>query len=204
MVSCRLHESLRGPAIPAIALAGALIACAQFRIAYDRLTLDSPMIENIKAVMAGLVPAIHESADPVVKIVLFGVYREDKAHFPGPSPMLHIVLPLDRCLDIRVAFGVYEPFQPVALRKAIDETLAMLPCAAGKVTGHPRVEDAVRAIGHHIDPRVLHLRTLSEHRSLGNAPVDGRDKPGHDAEGVAAGYCIVYGGGSFHQCSAKS
>ena len=46
------------------------------------------MIANNKAVMAGLVPAIHELDEAVVQIIPLGICRENAPYLPGSWPML--------------------------------------------------------------------------------------------------------------------
>jgi hypothetical protein len=128
-------------------------------------------------VMAGLVPAIHESGDPIVKIIPARIAREDQTHFPPSRPVFHVLLALDRRADVGMAFREYEPFEAVSLCEALGHTLPVLPHALGKIARDTRVQGAVRPIGHDVDPSLLHSETLGE---FGYDSMDGRHKAGHD------------------------
>jgi len=162
------------------------------------------MSGNNKVVMAGLVPAIHELHQPVVKVVPTGVHREDQTHFPGSGPMLHVVLQLNRGLDVSMPLRVDEPFQAIPLRKSIRYACSMLPDSTGEIAGHAYVQCAVRAISHDVDPGSIHPRTLGRSQSCGNAFVDGRDTPGHDDQRMAVGASGVGHDGRAQRCSPKS
>src|SRR5688572_8964427 len=134
--------------------------------------------------MAGLVPAIHESAEVRVQILPNGVGRENEPYLPLSWPMFHIFLALDGRHDVRMRLRINEPLQTVSLGEPFHQALAMFPDATWEIAGHAGVERAVRAVGHDIDPSSFHTRTLRQHRSGGNTAVDGRDKPGHDGSGI--------------------
>ena len=115
------------------------------------------MTKHNSGVMAGLVPAIYESDQPVVKVIPFGICREDQAHLPSARPVFHVPLAPDRRGDIRVRLGIDKPLQTVSFRKPLDQTLAMLPGAVPDIGGNASVERAVRPVRHYIDPGIFHL-----------------------------------------------
>ncbi len=101
-------------------------------------------------------------------------------HFPGSRPMLHVVLSLDRGLDVGMALGIDQPLQPVSFGETGDDALPVLPNAFRQITRDAGVKDAVRPVGDDIDPCLAHSGMVRHCRVSGNAFVDGRDKPGHD------------------------
>jgi hypothetical protein len=107
--------------------------------------------------MAGLVPAIHESDELVVKIAPARIRCEDQAHLPSARPMLDVSFASDCRRDIRMWLGVDQPFQAVALRKALDQTLSVLPGAMPKTCGYASVQYAIRPVGHDVNPGAFHL-----------------------------------------------
>jgi len=131
-------------------------------------------------VMAGLVPAIHESDEVIIKIIPFGICRENEPHLPLARPMLHVVLALDRRPDVGVRLHLDQPLQPVPLGEPVRDALSMFPYSAPQITGDARIERAIRPIGHDVDPGAFHSTRLRKYASDGNFSVDGRDKPGHD------------------------
>jgi hypothetical protein len=136
--------------------------------------------------MAGLVAAIHESDDPIVKIVPEWISREDQAHFPPSRPVFHVLLALDRCADIGMVFCEYQPLGSVPLCEALSHALSVFPGVFGKIACDSGVQDAIRPIGHDVDPSLFHSTTLWE---VGYDSVDGRHKAGHDEIGrFSAGY----------------
>lgn len=50
--------------------------------------------------------------------------------------MFHVLLTLDRRLDVGVRFGVNETLEAVLLGEAIRNAFRMFPFTAGEVTGH--------------------------------------------------------------------
>src|SRR5215831_4226027 len=109
----------------------------------------------------GLVPAIHNTRDLLVKIAPFGVGAEDQPHFPAARPMLHIVLALDRRANCLVALEIYQPRQPIALCEAADHPRPMLETAVDKIAGHTGVESPVRPVAHHVNPAAsAHVNVL--------------------------------------------
>ena len=85
--------------------------------------------------------------------------------------MLDVFFALDRVGDALVKLHVDEALEAVALGEAGDEAFAVFVGAACDVGGDAGVENAVRAVGHDVDPAAGHARA---HR------VGGRVKPGHD------------------------
>jgi hypothetical protein len=162
------------------------------------------MPDEYKLILAGLVPAIHGSVDLVIKIGPGGIRSEYESHFPGSRPVLHVVLALDRQLDIGVWLCVDQSLQPISLRKALDDTFPMLPCATWKIAGDAGVKRAIRPIGHDVDPGAFHWRNLTRHLTEGNAFVDGRDKPGHDDKEVGIVACGAACDRLSRRCSARS
>jgi len=88
----------------------------------------------------------------LVEIVPVRVHGVDEAHLPGAGPVLHGFLALDRRADVVVPFVPDERFQAVLLREALDQALAMLPCAAGEFARHAEIERAVAPVRHQVDP----------------------------------------------------
>src|SRR5579864_5589241 len=138
------------------------------------------------SVMAGLVPAIHDLDELIVKIVPTWVGCENQAYFPGSWPVLHVVLALDRGLNVRVVLDIDEPFQSIAFGEAVDHALAVLPDAAREVIGHPGVQRTVGPVCHDVHPSPFHRARVERQPGQRNNFVDGRDKPGHDDVGVAS------------------
>jgi hypothetical protein len=110
--------------------------------------------------MAGLVPAIHESDEPIVKVIPAWISREDQTHFPPSRPVFRVLLALDRRAD-----------------ETLGHTFPVFPDALDKIARDTRVQGAVRPIGHDVDPSRFHSTTL---REVGYDSVDGRHKAGHD------------------------
>jgi hypothetical protein len=127
--------------------------------------------------MAGLVPAIHESDEPIVKVIPARITRQDQKHFPPSRPVFHVLLALDHRADIGMAFREYPSLESVPPCEALSHTLPVFPDPLGKITRDASVQDAVRPIGHDVDPRLFHSATLWE---VGYDSVDGRHKAGHD------------------------
>ena len=97
--------------------------------------------------------------------------------------MLHVVLALDGRPDVGMRLDINQPLQPVPLGEPGHDAFAMLPNAPRKIAGHAGVQNAIRPVGHDVDPRPSIAQTVGNRRPNGNAFVDGRDKPGHDDEG---------------------
>jgi len=142
------------------------------------------MTESNDPVMAGLVPAIHESDEPIVKVSPAWISREDQTYFPPSRPVFHVLLALDRRADIGMAFREFEPFESVPFCEALSLILPVFPDALDKIARDTRVEGAVRPIGHDVDPSLFHSTTL---RKAGYASVAGRHKVGHDDKFGAIG-----------------
>src|SRR5712692_3595787 len=88
-------------------------------------------------VMAGLVPAIHELQQPLVKIVPGWVCRQNKPHLPLPRPVLDVLLALNCGGDLKMRLEIDETLQSVPFRKALHQTFAMLPGPTNDVRRHP-------------------------------------------------------------------
>ena len=86
--------------------------------------------------------------------------------------MLHVVLALDRKLDILVLFEVDQPFQSVSFREAWNRSRSMFMHASDEIVCHANVKRAIRTVRQYINPADLHAAIFKN--------VDGRDKPGHD------------------------
>ena len=154
-------------------------------------------------VMAGFVPAIHGSQEPVVEVIPVGVCREYQAYLPCSRPVLHVPLALSGKADVGVGFRIDQPFQTVSFREAVHLSFAMFPNTSWQITRHAGVKSAIRPIGHDVDPRAFH-RALSNPFPPAEAdPVDGRDTPGHDREKLAIRYYRAGRVGAFRSCSAK-
>jgi hypothetical protein len=122
------------------------------------------MTEDSKAVMAGLVPAIHDSDEPLAKVVPGGVRCQYEAHLPLSRPVLDVVFALNRGPDVRVRLCVYQLLQAVALGEAFDEAFAMFLGATREVC----VQRAVRSVGHYVHPRALHRESVGPHSTSRN------------------------------------
>jgi hypothetical protein len=83
----------------------------------------------------------------------------------------HIVLALNRSLDIVVDFEVDKTLQTVALGETFDGAFPMLSNATNKIVRDADVQNSVRPVSQNVD--------VAPHRPM-TASVDGRDKPGHD------------------------
>jgi hypothetical protein len=64
---------------------------------------------NANSFVAGLDPAIHDSREPIVKIVPVGILRENQVDFPRPSPVLHIPFTLPCQAHVIIAFHKNQP-----------------------------------------------------------------------------------------------
>src|SRR5215472_10017537 len=131
------------------------------------------MTESNDPVMAGLVPAIHESDEPIVKVIPAWISREDQTHFPPSRPVFHVLLALDRRADIGMAFRECEPFESVPLCETVNRTLFVFPDALGQIARRAFVLGAVRPIGHDVALGLFHSTTL---REVGYDSADGRHK----------------------------
>jgi hypothetical protein len=100
--------------------------------------------------MAGLVPATHESDEPIVKVIPARITREDQTHFPPSRPVFHVLLALDRRADIGMAFREHEPFESLSLCEALSHTLPVFPDALGKIARDTRDDDKFGAIGAYV------------------------------------------------------
>jgi hypothetical protein len=75
--------------------------------------------------------------------------------------------------DIVIYFKINETLQSVLFGKSWNQSLSVLSQTAQKIACHVHVKNSVGAIGQDINVRLSHWRSCL---------VDGRDKPGHDAE----------------------
>jgi hypothetical protein len=85
--------------------------------------------------------AVHpntSSCKTIKQVSPIGIGREDQIDFPGPRPVLHGPLALDRGANLLVPFEIDEPVQAVVLSKALDQAYAVLPCRAQEVIGEGR------------------------------------------------------------------
>ena len=129
--------------------------------------------------MPALVAGIHVflcglSHDRVVQVIPTGIAFADRSDLPRTWPVLDRVLALDRGADVLVVLEMNEPLQAIPLGEAIDGTRAMLEYPPDKIVGHPDIENAVGTIGQDVNIASPHADMMKD--------VDGRDKPGHDAE----------------------
>ena len=133
--------------------------------------------------MAGLVPAIHGSRQPIVKVIPVGVRREDQTHLPASGPVFHVALALDRGADIRVGFCKYEPLQPIFFREAVGHSFMVLPNTTGKITGDAGIKRAVRSVGYNVDPSSFHRTNWRAVGGLWRDFMGARHKAGRDEDG---------------------
>src|SRR5437762_2639612 len=103
------------------------------------------------SVMAGLVPAIHELSERIIKVQPWWVVGKDGTHLPCPTPMLDVLFALNCTYDVVECLEVNQRFQTVALREAGDGTGAMFINPSDQVVRYTHVEDAVRFVGDEID-----------------------------------------------------
>jgi hypothetical protein len=113
--------------------------------------------------MTGLDPAIH--ADPrgslverFLEIVPVGIRVKNQSRFPGARPMLDVRLALNGVSDALVKLHVDESLEPVPLCESRHECFTMFIGAACDVGRHAGVENAIRAVGHDVDPAAGHSR----------------------------------------------
>jgi hypothetical protein len=101
-----------------------------------------------------------------------------------------IFLPLDYRGDIVVMLGPDQPLRPIPAAEALDNSFAVLPNPAGKITGD--LQRPVPPVGHHVQP-TAHYRIVARREQLNKRPADGRVKPGHDGvireEISGGGFC---------------
>jgi hypothetical protein len=114
------------------------------------------MIANNKAVMAGLVPAIHELDEAVVQIIPLGICRENEPYLPGSWPMLNVMFALDGRLNVGKRLRVDKPLQSVSLGEAWQQTFTVFPGTTRNLGSNAGVQDAIRPIGHYVHPRAIH------------------------------------------------
>ena len=131
-------------------------------------------------VMAGLVPAIHGSGEPVVEVVPIRIFREDQSHLPGSRPMFHVPFALNGHADIRVTFCVDQPLQAAPLGEPVGDALSMFPHSTSEITGNASIKRAVRSVRYNVDPAAFHRANPRKRRIGSNAFVDGRHEAGHD------------------------
>jgi hypothetical protein len=136
-----------------------------------------------KTVMAGLVPAIHGSRQPIVKVIPVGVRREDQAHPPAPRPVLHVELALNCDANVPVGFSVYQTLEATLPGKAIGYAVAMLPNATGEITGDAGIKRAVRSVGYNVDPSSFHRTNWRAVGGLWRDFMGARHKAGRDEDG---------------------
>src|SRR5205809_1133684 len=77
------------------------------------------------AVMAGLVPAIHDLSEGVIQVEPLWVVCVDEPDLPGATPVLDVLLALNRTSDVVECLEVNEGLQTVALREACDSSDTM-------------------------------------------------------------------------------
>ncbi len=70
--------------------------------------------------------------------------------------MLNILLTLNSLSHFLMTFGEDQPFQPVSLAKTVNQSFAMFPYAACKITGDADIQRTVRSICHDVNPAIFH------------------------------------------------
>ena len=70
--------------------------------------------------------------------------------------MFQVRLSLYRGSNFIIAFDIDETFQAIALGKAFDQALAMLPYAPSKIAGDADVKRPIRSVRYDVDPPALH------------------------------------------------
>jgi hypothetical protein len=87
--------------------------------------------------------------------------------------MFDIFFALNGTADIIMNFEIDEAFQAIPFGKALDRSFSVFGNPADKIARDANVKNTVGFIREHVD--------ISGH-GLSVTSVDGRDKPGHDAE----------------------
>jgi hypothetical protein len=128
----------------------------------------------------GLTRPSHGSRELIKEIMPIGILSEDKIGLPGSRPVLDVLLPLDRRLNIVVMFCPHETFQAIFPCETVHGTFTMFPYAMSKITRHTDIEHSVSPVREDVNPAASYspVPYTDEHRC--NALLDGRVKPGHD------------------------
>jgi hypothetical protein len=112
--------------------------------------------------------------DRFEKIVPSRIGSDNFPDLPRAGPVLDVVLALDRVADIVELLEINQPLQSVSFGESFDESRAVFVDAANEIARHADIQNAVRTIGQNVNPSTCHVEIPQD--------VDGRDKPGHDAE----------------------
>ena len=111
------------------------------------------------SVMAGLVPAIHVLNQAMKQILPIRIVSMDQPHFPRTWPVFDRLLTLNRGANIFMPFKIDELFQPILLREATQQTVAMLVTAPDKIAGDADIKRAVTSVGHYVNKTAFHPRS---------------------------------------------
>jgi hypothetical protein len=133
-----------------------------------------------EAAFPGLTQPSHGSRELIKEIKPIGVLSEDKIDLPGSRPVLDVLLPLDRRLNIVVMFCPHETFQAIFPCETVHGTFTMFPYATSKITRHTDIEHSVSPVREDVNPAASHIPNLWRDKRRNHGVRDGRVKPGHD------------------------
>jgi len=89
-------------------------------------------------------------------VVPIPIRTSDQSNFPGPEPMLDVLLAANGRDDIVMPFEPYQAVDAISPCEALQLAGSVLVDPTHDIRRDPGVEDPVRPIGDDVDPAALH------------------------------------------------